>query len=599
MGIFQRAYETYCAMEQEVGAYEVGKQPLAPVSHLITAAQIEITLNQDGKFLSATEVDKKSGKIIIPATLESAGRTSAPVAHPLCEQLGYLCGLDAEKYQLYLTQLEQWNASSWSHPKLQPILTYVKSGSLLTDLARCDIITLDEKEKLEKDKRMVCWRIINPDSNAPAECWKDKSLFQSFIGYYQSTCNMPQNFCMVSGAFTGVTEQHPKGVVALHGNAKIISANDKDGFTYRGRLETSQQTSSVGYVASQKAHAALQWLVANQGVIIGGRTFLCWDPNKEDVPTPLLPFLPISDTPRKTPTDYRRDLQAALSGKKENIPLSTRAVIAVLDASTKGRLSVTYYSDLPARDFIQRLHDWDETCCWYHGKNGIWAPTLCSIVNYAYGTQREEKGAIHLVTDDRLLSQQVQRLLSCRVDCARMPTDILRCLVDRVSNPVAYDNGVWREMLFVTCAVIQKYHAPILKEDLCMDWELNRKDPSFQFGRLLAAMERAELDYYGSGNDIRQTNAMKSLPAFKKTPLRVFERVNSKLESAYLPRLSDWHRNRYYRTRDEIIPILCQCGADMNAPLNEFYLIGFSLQRNAFFTKNDKNDNVTTENEEE
>ena len=34
MGLFSRAYETYTAMENEIGKYEEGKQPLAPVSHI-------------------------------------------------------------------------------------------------------------------------------------------------------------------------------------------------------------------------------------------------------------------------------------------------------------------------------------------------------------------------------------------------------------------------------------------------------------------------------------------------------------------------------------------------------------------------------------
>lgn len=609
MGLLQQAYETYCAMEPFVGEYEAGKQPLAPVSHLITAAQIEITLNQNGEFLGASEAEKeesekegkkKEKKIIIPATQESAGRTSAPAAHPLCEQLGYLSGVDGEKYQLYLTQLEKWNASPWSHPKLKPILTYVKSGNILSDLVRCGLVTLDSHGNPEKDKMMICWRIIDPDSSEPPECWKDKTLFQSFAGYYQSVYDMPQNLCMVSGKVAGITEQHPKGVVALYGNAKIISANDDRGFTYRGRLENSQQTATVSYEVSQKAHAALRWLVANQGVIIGGRTFLCWNPQGITVEKPLNPFLPSTDKPRATPSDYKMDLQKTLIGKKEQLPPDAKAVIAVFDAATTGRLAVTYYGELSGWDFLQRLHDWDESCCWSRGKFGIQAPSLFNIVDCAYGVQREQKGKVRLVTDDKVCAQQVQRLLSCRVDCARMPADMMLRLVERVSNPLAYDSSIWNNLLFVTCAVIQKYHAPRLKEDLCMEWELSRKDPSFQFGRLLAVMERAELDYYFEKDaESRQTNAMKSLTVFKRTPLRVSERVNEKLESAYLPRMSKKSQDRYNYLRDEIMSILCQCGTDLNAPLNEFYLIGYSLQRNAFFKKDNLDDTELTENKEE
>ena len=599
MGLLQSAYKTYCAAGQEIGKYEEGKQPLAPVSHMITAAQIEITLDQEGKFITAAAADKTDGKIIIPVTQESAGRTAAPAAHPLCEQIGYLCGKDEEKYQLYVTQLEQWNASPWSHPKLQSVLNYVKSKQLLSDLVRCGLITLNAAGKPEKDKLLICWRILNADSDAPPECWRDKTLFQSFIDYYASTQNMLQDLCMVSGAVTGITDQHPKGVVPLYGNAKITSSNDKVGFTYRGRFEDNRQTATVSYEVSQKAHAALRWLVANQGTIIGGRVFLCWNPDGVQLPRVNMPLRLSKSSAVFRPSEYRQDLQRTLLGEKERLPQNAQAVIAAFDAATTGRLSVTYYNELLASDFVQRLHDWDESCCWNHGKFGVQSPWLKNIVDCAYGVQRVQNGVAQFVTDDKVLRQQMQRMVACRVNRARMPADILCRLVERTSNPMAYDEGLWRELLFVTCAVIQKYHAPMLKEELCMEWKLDRKDPSFQYGRLLAVMERAEADYYGKTNESRQTNALKSLTAFKKTPWKVFERVNEKLESAYLNRLDKRSRNRYYRLRDEIVAILCQCCEDLNAPLNEFYLVGYSLQRNAFFESKDSNNQETTENKEE
>ena len=79
----------------------------------------------------------------------------------------------------------------------------------------------------------------------------------------------------------------------------------------------------------------------------------------------------------------------------------------------------------------------------------------------------------------------------------------------------------------------------------------------------------------------------------------MFERVNEKLESAYLPRMNAWQRTRYRRLRDEITEILCACSDDLNTPLNEFYLIGYTLQRNAFFEKNSQDDSEPVKNEEE
>lgn len=132
-----------------------------------------------------------------------------------------------------------------------------------------------------------------------------------------------------------------------------------------------------------------------------------------------------------------------------------------------------------------------------------------------------------------------------------------------------------------------------------MEWKLDRKDRSFQFGRLLAVMERAEDDYYNNIGDSRQTNAIKSIAAFRQTPWTVFARINETLEGAYLPRIKQWQRDRYHRLRDEISVNLSEYGDALNKPLNEFYLMGYELQRNEFFKKKEATDNGMTEYEEE
>ena len=67
MGLLQKAVETYDAMAHRAGkVFEKKTEPLAPVSHITTQAGIEITLDQDGNFISA--------RAVIPA-----GRKNSPV----------------------------------------------------------------------------------------------------------------------------------------------------------------------------------------------------------------------------------------------------------------------------------------------------------------------------------------------------------------------------------------------------------------------------------------------------------------------------------------------------------------------------------------
>ena len=72
--------------------------------------------------------------------------------------------------------------------------------------------------------------------------------------------------------------------------------------------------------------------------------------------------------------EYKNDLAAALHSYNSQLAPSDDAVIVAFDAATTGRLAVTYYNEMKASDFFDRLKNWDETCCWKSSKFGISAP---------------------------------------------------------------------------------------------------------------------------------------------------------------------------------------------------------------------------------
>lgn len=590
MSLLQRALETY---ESHIRYTENRENvtTMAPVGHIVTRAELEITLSPEGKFVIATAVDKDEPKIVIPATEGSAGRTSAPCAHPLCEQLGYLLPGHAEKYRLYVQQLSAWAESEYAHPKLLPILRYVKTGQIAQDLARCCLITLDENGLPEKDKQMIRWRV---QGSEPEECWKDTSLFESYTRYDLRQAERTQGLCMVTGEQVGIASQHPKGVFSLNGNAKLISANDSSGFTYRGRFSEEWQAAQVGYETSQKAHSALRWLIQNQGVLFGGRALLCWNPQGKTITPPTLPFRP--SRPIWKPTDYRQALLQMLQSRKRDFEITDGVVIAAFDAATTGRLAVTYYNEFRAHDFLQRLHDWDNTCCWPDWRFGIQSPSLKQIVNCAFGTQRTENGNARMVADDVVVRQQMQRLVACRVEKAPIGADIAKALTARASQPQAYESKVWEDVLFTACAVIRKYRYDTFKEEWSMALEPEKKDRSYQFGRLLAVMEKVERDTY-DGAEGREPNAIRMQAVFCQRPMYAAGLIEKQLEQAYFPRLSPGIRGWYKSIISQIMEMISMNPQETwNQPLEDSYLMGYYLQRSAMYTKNNKD---TEENEHE
>lgn len=592
MGLLQKAVETYDSHYQYAAQNRDGYSMMAPVGHIVTRAELEITLDREGLFVNASAVDKTEPKIIIPATESSAGRTSAPCAHPLCDQIGYLIPGNEQKFKLYVEQLSAWEASEYTHPKLSAILHYVKGKTILTDLVHSGVVKLDEIGKPNNEKLLVRWRILGTDEEA---CWLDRTLFDAFTAYYIAHHKGQLMLCMVSGEEITAAEQHPKGIIPINGNAKLISANDSSGFTYRGRFTDEWQAASVSYEASQKAHNAIRWLAQEQRVILGGRTFLCWSPQGRTIVPPHLPIMKPPE-PIFRPSEYRDTLQKVLNGKKAELELTDGVVLAAFDAATTGRLSLTYYNEFSGHDFLQRLHDWDAGCCWPHRNFGIQSPTLYQIVTCAFGTQRAEKGSFRMEADDRVLRQQMQRLIACRVDRALIGTDIVKALVSRASRPQAYDRYVWEDILFTACAVIRKYRKDIFKEEWNMALEPEKKDRSYQFGRLLAVMEKAERDTY-DGNDSREPNAIRMLSVFCQRPMYAAGNLEKQLERAYFPRLHLGSRIKYKNLMSQIMETISEFPQeDWNKSLEDTYLMGYYLQRNALYTK--KNDNETEENEQ-
>lgn len=149
-----------------------------------------------------------------------------------------------------------------------------------------------------------------------------------------------------------------------------------------------------------------------------------------------------------------------------------------------------------------------------------------------------------LKTDDRVLRQQMQRLVSCRVDRARLPADIKRALVRRASTPLAYSPAVREKLLFTACAVLKKYHYDQSKEVWSIEPAPNKHDRSYRFGRLLAVLE--------------------------------------KVERAYFPRLRPGIRAFYKNAISQIMEEIHRFpDSQWNQPLADTYLMGYYLQRGA------------------
>lgn len=596
MSWMNRLYETY---ENNIG--RESDVLLTPIAHMNVKAQIEVTLDVQGEFRGATIIPKESESTLIPVSESSAGRASGIAPHALCDFLSYIAG-DFEnyshekgkkngprnKYEKYISNLRDWVESEYSHPKIKAIYDYLIQERLIADLYQAGIVELDEENEFSNKKisgqpyerLMVRFRILDPASDTDGT-WQDPTLIQAYTSYYLSMIPGTSDICYFTGKREVISINHPKGIIPSNYGAKLISANDNSGFTYRGRFLSPQQAYTLSYEASQKIHSALVWLIKNQGVSMSSRFFVCWNPNGKKTPDIFKGFdLDFDEDNQTDLIAYKRKLIKTFYGYQSQFDKQDTIIVMGVDAATPGRLSVTYYNEMPALDFLDNIEYWGRTCRWFfrkydekgHAYLKIETPILRRIIECAFG--RDGRDA-----DDRILKEQVQRLLKCMVERGTVPFDIVQALTIRASTPLAYSYSSRERVLSTACAMISKYHnRGEEKENDDMVLDNQNHDRSYLFGRLLAICEKIERSTFGRDEN-REPNAIRLQSAYVNHPMQTWKILNEQL-TPYLQKLNPGLREYFRKMISEVLSLFKEeDSGKLNQSLRETYLLGYYLQR--------------------
>lgn len=594
---------------------------LIPVSHTTQSAHIEVHLDDRGHFVSANVVDKNEANTIIPCTEASASRTSKPVPHPLFDKLMYVAGDFAKyceepkgtPYEDYMAQLSDWCESPAAHPKVKSVYTYLRKGTLMEDLINYKVLWLDGQGKLADKwteelenrygERPEIFKVIASDQSAafvrfavhvPGDVeprlWRDKSVQDSFIRYYEMKLT-DYDLCYVSGRELPYADKHASRIRNSADKSKLISANDTDGFTFRGRFRTSREAAAVAYDVSQKAHNALKWLIDKQSFTIDGKVFLVWGTENLNVPDPFADSFTLYDHEDETQgigdsthKEFAKRIRLAINGYRYDGDYKSEVIVMVLDAATPGRMSIVYYRDMNKELFLNRLQYWHESCFWLHryrkdSENRtvsfVGAPAARDIAFAAYGPQ----------ANDKVVKGLIERMLPCIIDGRKIPFDIVRSAIHRASNPVGMEEWEWEKTLSIACALVNKTYE---KEGFDVSLDTNCQDRSYLFGRMLAIADRLERKALGR-EEKRATNAIRYMNAFAQRPMRTWTIIQAAIQP-YQARMGT-DANFYNRLLDEVGSQL-QPEHFTDKPLSGLYLLGFYSQRHELSNFKKNNDTV-------
>lgn len=579
---------------------------MLPISHSTAQAQLTVTVTEDGEFVGAEIVSKENAKTIIPVTEDSAARSSGITPMPLADKLVYIAGDyskysegkrsdNTDYYNAYLDQLNAWCSSDCSHFAIRAIHAYLSKKELIKDLVLSGVITLDEKTGKFADKKIgavsqedAFVRFCVNNENGECITWEDADIYDSFIKYYEKSLGA-ESLCYADGKTGAVTYKHPAKIRNGGDKAKLISANDTSGYTFRGRFLTKEEAVSVSYDYSQKMHNALKWLIERERItrtddkgrtitfnpmVFDSLTLVVWNSALDFEPKIIETAFEIIEEEYSSVPEFSKLLRKKLMGGKTDFAPDSKVMIMGLDAATTGRLSVAIYTELLESQFAANLEKWHTGTLWQRF-NAKLKRTICDscslpqIAECMYGTEQNGR----LECDKKLMGDTILRLLPCVAEGRKLPRDVTAALINKASNPLSYEKEYnHRIVVENACALICKEYKDYNKGEISMAYEPDCTDRSYLYGCLLAIADKAERDTYEK-EEKRITNARRLWSAFSARPYQTWLIIEERLEP-YLEK-KPWIMTKYTKHINEIMAKMSLEDYADNSKLSPMYLIGY------------------------
>lgn len=626
MSWVQRLYETYEKNASQAGR-AASELVLLPICHSTQQAQITIVLNHLGEFLRAAVVPLPDCRTIIPCTERSGSRGGTkPVNHPLCDKLQYVAGdfLDfggvvtsgfarqpTEPHGMYLADLGAWCESDYSHPKVSAVHKYVSKGTVVGDLVRYGTLHVDPSGKLldawngepdaivpdifqvlrtlKQQDAFIRWAVEVP-GDPQTQLWKDEMVYESWIRFY-TTGQANRGLCYVTGDEVELALFHPAKLRHDGDSAKLISANDKQGFTFRGRFLDDVQAAGVSFEVTQKAHNALRWLIQKQAFQTSGLVILTWATGGEDVPDPLMDIYGLSQMTDEsaasdvgyTAEDFARELRRSILGYRQQLGSTDGIMIIILDAATPGRMSIRLYREMIPAEFLARIEHWHESTAWTHTyRSRRWSKTLSKMLPKEYVSAPSPVDMVDAIyghrLDGSLRKTAIERLVRCIVDNEPIPGDMVQSVVYRAANPVAMEPWEWNKTLTIACSMYRKFRET---EGYSLALEVDRTSRDYLYGRLLALADSIEEWALSESGEQRQTNAIRLMQRFSERPFSTWKVIELSL-APYKARLG----NRGRRRVNEISEVMALFETEdfiSDKQLSGEFLLGYHCQRQALW----------------
>jgi CRISPR-associated protein Csd1 len=411
----------------------------------------------------------------------------------------------------------------------------------------------------------------------------------------------PHAMCLVSGEIAPIERLHTaiKGVWgAQTSGANVVSFNAR-AFESYGKTERQGENAPVSKAAAFAYTTALNQLLSkdsSQRIQVGDASTVFWSDRDDAMESALADIFgePGKDDPDRNTRAVRALFEALHSGKLGGLERDNRFHVLGL-APNAARISVRFYHCLPLRDLARRILQHFEDLRIARGKNDAEYPSLFRLLTAVAMQGKADNIPPNLggAVVDAILAGPNTPYPSLWLNAA-----VGRC---RAEQSVTYQ----RAAVIKACLnrTIRRTTNDSNKREFTPMLDHENTNTAYRLGRLFSVLERIQEESAGGYGKLNSTIRDRFYGAASSSPATVFPML-LKLKNHHMSKLDERARKILYRAFEDNRPddYICQITnyiKDIPSHLalqdQGRFALGYYHQRQAFFTKTDNNQQLTTE----
>jgi CRISPR-associated protein Csd1 len=533
-----------------------------------------IVIDREGRFLRFEDrrKDKKQAQKFL--VKKSVGRSSAPVANYLYDNSAYVFGYsekgDAAKYfDTFKKKVKEIYEAKPDNNDLKAVWQfYQEAPETIQAKMQQDPLWDDIVKNLNKKYSTFSF-LISGDTQIIAE--KDELL-----DLLEDTQGSDERICLVSGERGNTVETTTATMIpGSQATAKLVAFQVKSGY------DSYSKEKGANAPISEKAEfaytTALNHLLAANSrnkFIVGNRTFLFWASKDDDASRQaeesifsMFGFNDADDDPDQRIEQVRKVFMSIYSGSLKT-SLDDKFFILGL-APNSARIAVTYWAEIPLRDFAGRI------------KRHFDDMEITGGTKPYFGL----RSMLIAVTLGGKSSDATPNLPEAIVKSIFQGLPYPYTLFAGCVRRIRAEQSIYTGRAAIIKAYLNRLNDNEQKINVMLDKE--NQNPGYLCGRLFAVLDKVQEDA-NNLHSIRE-RYMNSASA---TPAAVFATILN-LSSHHSENLNEGRKIYFEKLKQEIINKLPADGFPAHLDLQDQgrFFVGYYHQRQDFFTKNGNNNN--------